>query len=127
MKNVRSSATMWRATCNFPIHKSDIYRDYMRTQISALDFLTFKGVAVCHIVEHINIRGNTGSNTTVGFWQQDGFGLHIDSSELVCKFDARNGSLHDEDNFGHYYTCNNAFRCTESEDSTTQYWFGVNV
>ena len=127
MKNVRSSSTMWRATCNFPIYKSDIYRDYMRAEISDLDILTFEGFAVCHIVEHINIRGITGFNITVGFWQNSFLGFHVDSSELVCNFDARSGSLDDEDNFGQYKTCNNAFRCTESENSTTQYWFGGTV
>ena len=119
---------MWRATCSFPTYKSDIYRDYMRFQISEVDMLAFIGHAVCHTSDRINIRGNVGFNITVALWQTSYYPLHIDSSEAVdCNFDARSGSLHNEDNFGGYGMINTAFRCTESVDSTTQYWFGVNV
>ena len=128
MQHIHSSSTMWRATCSFPTYKSDIYRDYMRFKISEVDMLTFTGNAACCIVDRINIRGHTGSRTTVALWQQISYTLHIDSSQAVlCSFNARSGSILDEDNFGNYATFNNAFRCTESAESTTQYWFGVNV
>ena len=128
MEHIRSSSTMWRATCSFPTYKSDIYRDYMRFKISEVDMLTFTGNAVCHMADRINIRGNAGFNITAPLWQQAYLPLQIDSSEVVnCSFDAREGSKFDEDNFGNYYTYNALFRCTESVDSTTQYWFGVSV
>ena len=108
--------------------QSDIYRDYMRFQISQVDMLAFIGNAVCHTADRINIRGNVGFNITVALWHTSYYPLHIDSSEAVdCNFDARSGSRHDEDNFGGYGMINTAFRCSESADSTTQYWFGVNV
>ena len=128
MEHIRSSSTMWRATCSFPTYKSDIYRDYMRFQISQVDILKFIAAYECHTADRINIRGNVGFNITVALWQVASMPLHIDSSQPVaCSFDARRGSIRDEDNFGHYYTYNTAFRCTESLHSTTQYWFGVRV
>ena len=127
MEYIRSSSTMWRATCSFPKYQSDIYSDYVRAQISEVDILKFIGFGLCRAVDHVNIRGNVGVNTTVPFWQVPGFTFHIDSSDHRCKFDARNGCIADEDSFGFYVTTNSAFRCTESDESTTQYWFGANV
>ena len=128
MQHIRLSSTMWRATCSFPTYKSDIYRDYMRFQISKVDMLTFAGNAACRMADRINIRDNAGLAITVPLWQLDDLPLHIDSSQRVaCSFDARSGSRFDEDNFGNYYTHNTAFRCTHSGESTTQYWFGVSV
>ena len=134
MEHIRSSATMWRATCSFPIYKHDIYHDYMRAQISEVDILKFTGLAECRTIDHINIRGNAATNISVPFWQgvtwnqliYENIPFHTDSSKKICDFDARSSS-DDEDNFGYYEANNKAFRCTGSVDSTTQYWFGVNV
>ena len=127
MKYIRSSSTMWRVTCSFLKYKSDIYRDYVRAQISEIDIITFNGLGSCRMVDYINIRGQFGTNVTVPFWQGDSFSFHTDSTEAHCEFNAKDGSIGSEDNFGLYWTYNNEFRCTESEESTTQYWFGISV
>ena len=127
MKYIRSSSTMWRATCSFSTYKSNVYRDFMRVNFNEADILELKCLECCHTMEYINIRGHKGSAIKGALWQGDAIALHVDSSKHACKFDAREGSLEDEDNFGHYRRVNQAFRCTESVESTTQYWFGVNV
>ena len=73
----------------------------------------------------INIRGHTGIYLTVPFWQYDGQGLHTDSSRTNCQFTAaKSGAVTEEDNFGFYGNFNSNFRCTQGDQSTTQYWFG---
>ena len=126
MKDIRTSSTMWRATCTFPAYKADIYRDYVRAQLKDIDILEFFGHGLCRNVDYINIRGNEGSNITSAFWQGGGI-LHIDSSMRLCQYDAGNGVTPDEDNFGWYRRYNRAFRCTETDGSTTQYWFGGKI
>jgi len=127
MKHFRSSATHWRATCSFPKYKSGIYRDYMRATFIEADMLALDCGGCCNIMEYINIRGNVGSNITSPLWQVSIAALHIDSSEYHCQYDPRPGSVRDEDNFGHYYTFNRAFRCTETDESTTQFWIGWKI
>ena len=92
-----------------------------------LDLLNFTGVGECRKVDHINIRGHKASNITVPFWQSASFSFHTDSTEKRCEFNATEGSVDTEDNFGFYAQFNRQFRCTESDDSTTQYWFGGSI
>ena len=89
------------------------------------DIVDFIGVGQCKKVEIINIRGHVGMNVTVQFWQGlNEWTLHTDSSYKSCQFDAKNGSVNSEDNFGFYDSINGKFRCTEASTSTTQWWFG---
>ena len=127
MKHIRSTATLWRATCSFPKYKSEIHRDYMRVKLSIVDILALDCWGCCYNMEYINIRGNEGLNITVPLWQDYTRGVHIDSSEKRCQYDGRQGSVLDEDNFGHYYTISRAFRCTEKDESTTQFWIGWKI
>ena len=127
MLHIRSASAMWRATCSFPKYKSDIYRDYVRALLSEFDILQFNGFAICFNIDYINVRGHESRNITVPIWQTDVFTFHIDTSLKVCQFDARAGSAYSEDNFGLYQFFNRNFRCTETDDSTTQHWFGDKV
>ena len=79
------------------------------------------------MVDYINIRGHEGKNITVPFWQPQGQVFHTDSSFKPCTFDAKEGSVENEDNFGLYVSTNVKFKCTESDNSTTQFWLGTNV
>ena len=124
MQHIRSSATLWRATCSFQNYKLGIYRDYMRGKFSKVDILALDCWGCCYTMEYINIRGNAAANITVPLWQGNSGMLHIDSSLKICQYDPRQGSVSDEDNFGYYWTISRAFRCTESDESTTQYWIG---
>ena len=127
MQNIRSLSTMWRATCSFPIRKADIFRDYIRAQLQNIDILTYKDTWKCLEVDYINIRGHEGKHITVPFWQPQDQVLHTDSSVKHCTFDATEGSVENEDNFGLYVSHNVKFQCTESDNSTTQFWLGTNV
>ena len=118
---------MWRATCGFEGDKSNIYSDYVRAQISEVDILTLNQVGLCCKVDYVNIRGHSGFNITVKFFQTNAITFHTDSWSTPCEFDPKGGDKSDSEYFGFYTKINKAFRCTESEDSTTQYWFGVNI
>ena len=78
-------------------------------------------------MDRINIRDINGVKITAPIFQTDATAFHTDSSEHRCEFDARSGCIPNEDNFGVYVNINRAFRCTESDESTTQYWFGAHV
>ena len=89
-----------------------------------MDILAFFGDGECCRIIFINIRGKIGSFTTVPFWQTSSYGFHTDSTNQRCSFDASEGAVPSEDNFGFYNRVNNHFRCTESGESTTQVWLG---
>jgi len=123
MKFLKGKSTHWRVTCQFDFVDVD-YRDYVRGNFEHFDITSFLGGEVCKDVEYINVRG-FGGHTTAAFWQREGGSLlHTDSGKGRCEFDASAGAKNSEDNFGHYGNTNNAFRCTSSPSSTTQYWFG---
>ena len=126
MRSIRSSSATWRATCSFPTYKSDITRDYVKAQLQEFDVIEYTG-AGCKMVDSINIRGHSSSRVLAAFFQSNNEHIHTDSAVgyAYCPtFDARQGSVTNEDNFGHYFTTNPTFRCTESAGSTTQYWLG---
>ena len=123
MNDLRNQSTHWRATCSFPTHGVD-YVDYVRGNFEDFDAVNFEGHDVCKEVEYVNIRGHKCIDCELPWWQQN-FALHTDSSYTTCKgFDARIGSVYKEDNFGYYRTVNRAFRCTASDNDTTNWWFG---
>ena len=125
MKNIRSRSSHWRATCSFNSKRVIDYRDYMRGKFSDFDIMTFLGDGKCQPVEYVNIRGHAaGSGTTAQFWQMlNSYILHINSESTGCGFKPNIGAIPSEDNFGYYGSPNSNFRCTTSDDSTTQWWF----
>eukprot|EP00794_Sanderia_malayensis_P017726 gene17726-19498_t len=126
MSFLQSQSTHWRATCSFPEFGVD-YNDYVRGNFKDFDIIRFIGNLSCKKVEYISIRGHPASNQTAPFWQtKNVFFLHTDSSFNSCQYNgaARPGSVHSEDNFGHYIHVNPKFRCTSGPSATTQYWFG---
>ena len=54
----------------------------------------------------------------------DLYPVHIQSAYPGCAFHASSGGSSSEDDFGYYGTINKNFRCTMTDDSTTQWWFG---
>ena len=67
-------------------------------------------------------------NCTARTWYKKGdYPLHIDSYyQDGCDFDGSkiDAALNFEDNFGWYDEINPKFRCTSSENETTQIWIG---
>ena len=126
MKNIRSRSSHWRAACSFNSKRVIDYRDYMRGKFSDFDIMTFLEDGKCQPVEYVNIGGHAaGSGTTAQFWQMlNSYILHINSESTGCGFKPNIGAIPSEDNFGFYGSPNSNFRCTASDDSTTQWWFG---
>ena len=97
----------------------------MRGSFAEADIFTFIGAGQCLKTELVNIRGIIGIHKKVRFWQVlNSYMAHIDSSVKGCSFDSSATSVGSEDNFGYYGTINPKFTCTESDKSTTQWWFG---
>ena len=127
MRSLQIHSTHWRATCSYPTHGID-YRDYLRGNFKDFNIVDFLGIGECKRVEYVDIRGHKGTNLKVPFWQKKStWILHHDSSYDSCQFTAKVGSVSSEDNFGFYYAFNPTFRCTQADNSTTQWWFGAHL
>ena len=88
------------------------------------------GERQCKKVEYVNIRGHVGTDLTAPFWQKlNTWTLHIDSTHTHCQFKtAKSSAASSEDNFGCYGDgISNKFRCTQGDQSTTQWWFGAHL
>ena len=120
-----AQSTHWRATCRYDTD-GVVYTDYMRTSLADCNILTMqKEYGTCFQFEFINIRGHECFNCTVPLWnEKDAYSLHTDTHIRNCEFDGKTGSVHREDNFGHYVRYNSLHRCSSGSDSTTQFWLG---
>ena len=82
------------------------------------------------MVEAIDIRGKGScQNCNVVVAHKNGWGLYIDSyhSSKRCTTNFLGSTAcsgRGEDNFGFYECVNKKHRCSSSEESTTQLWFG---
>ena len=129
MRSLQVHSTHWRATCSYPTHGID-FTDYLRGNFKDFNIVDFLGIGECKRVEYVNIRGHNGTNLTVPFWQMKNVQhvvLCVDSSLVLCEFDASMGAVVSEDNFGLYRAFNTNFRCTQADNSTTQWWFGAHL
>ena len=123
-------STYVRATCNFNTEQLQ-YKDYFRAKLSEIDVLRLS-FDECKKVEFISIRGYNCTGCTAFFFQKDGYHAHSDSYSapaVGCQFTSASAgavkSPGGEDDFGCYQTVNPVHRCVSSDDSTTQWWFGV--
>ena len=127
MQSIRAQSTHWRATCDFPKMGID-FRDYLRASLKNFDIMNIIKQLRCTRYEFINIRGNqclncTALTTRTTHWLPSI--RSFQSKSYSCDFDGRpNGAVRNERNFGVYPYYNPAFRCSATDDSTTQYWFG---
>ena len=127
MRSLQVHSTHWRATCSYPTYGID-YRDYLRGNFKDFNIVDFLGNGECKRVEYVDIRGHNGTNLTVPFWQQkNSWIMHTISSLHHCEFSASVGAVDNEDNFGFYGEINQKFRCTQADNSTTQWWFGAHL
>lgn len=128
MEHISKSSTHFRVTTDFEKVGVD-FRDYLRAKISDIDVLSESLVGTCKKVEYVNIRGIVGVNTEMAVWNKAGSWIfHTDSRHLGCAYNAKQGSVDTENNFGFYcesdISMNTQFRGTANDESTTQYWFG---
>ena len=124
MSVLKAQSSHWRVTCNFVTHGVD-YTDYVRADFSKFDILTYEKEASCMEVEYINVRGHDCTDCTSAWWQKPSVWFaHHDSSVDLCAFGSTPGAASSEDNFGVYGVVNPAFRCSSSDSTNTNHWFG---
>lgn len=128
MLSVANYSTHLRVTCNFPANGLQ-YKDYARAVLAGHDIFGNWGGG-CKVFEYINVRGINCSDCTAytrmefsGGWLVNSF----KSKDKGCDFDGSPGAVHNENNFGRYYSgrINTNHHCSSSDSSTTQYWFGA--
>ena len=131
MNSIREDSNpKWRLTCNFDTD-GPVYTDYLRANHKDLPILpdsSSKYHVTCKTVEFINIRGTRCNNCEVLIAHDEHNPLHIDShysDRCSNNFPgSEKGHGPGEDNFGLYYCRNKQHRCSSTEESTTQLWFG---
>ena len=130
MDAIANRSTHVRATCNFNTDELK-YSDYLRAKLTDIDVmrLNFDG---CKKYEFISVRGYNCTSCTAHFVQKDIWHAHTDSyhgPRKGCQCTRLStGAVKvpgGEDNFGWYETINTLHSCVSSNDSTTQWWFGV--
>ena len=129
MRFQQTHSTHWRATCSYPSHGID-FRDYLHGNFKDFNIFDFVGERQCKKVEYDNIRGHVCTDLTAPFWQKlNTWTLHTDSTHTHCQLKtAKFGAASSEDNFGWYGDgISNKFRCTQGDQSTTQWWFGAHL
>ena len=127
MKSLADHSTHLRATCNFSTDGLQ-YTDYARAKLAGHDI--FGNWTICQMYEYVNIRGINCSNCTALTRQKSNTSWTIRSyrtKEKGCEFDGTQGGIDAEYNFGEYGDgkVNPTHRCTSSNASTTQHWFGA--
>ena len=127
MRSLQVHSTHWRATCSYPTYGID-FTDYLRGNFKDFNIVDFLGHGKCKTVEYVDIRGHNGTNLTVPFWQAKNVSmLCTESYSGFCEFNPTVGAVSSEDNFGFYGAFNPKFRCTQADNSTTQWWFGAQL
>ena len=127
MQSLADHSTHLRATCNFATDGLQ-YTDYARAKLAGHDI--FGNWTICQMYEYVNIRGINCSNCTALTRQKSTTSWTIrsyGSKEKGCEFDGTPGGMKREYNFGDYGSdkINPTHRCTSSNTSTTQHWFGA--
>ena len=132
MKTIHEDSNRkWRFTCNFDTDGA-VYTDYVRANHEHIPMLSFTSKSddgACKTVEFINIRGTECNNCTALVAHKDNWPLHIDSyyTNKRCSNNfsgSESCNRKGEDNFGFYHCRNQQHRCSATEESTTQLWFG---
>ena len=127
MESIQQDSSKWRITCQYDT-SGVVYTDYVRGSNDEMNILTERRGATCVRVEYIDIRGENCQNCSAMFFQSDSYVLYSDSFHSYnCEFEPKNGLScggRGEDNFGFYSCISPAHRCSATQTSTTQTWFG---
>ena len=126
MAALKEMTTHWRITCSFPQYGVDTETDYVRAVFADFDLLK-KNKNECKNVSYISVMGQSCSKCTAQ-WTHTFYKLtpHIAAmqNDSACDIKSDKSGYY---YFGAYFTYNPNFRCTESPNSTTNYWFGSYV
>jgi hypothetical protein len=124
MKYIRTNASMFRATCDFPNRNRSLAPDYLLGYVSDYDpLLAVDSKGTCIKLVYMNIKGDECYNCTApAFQTKYVHHLHFDFRK-ECQFQPSNLKRF-EDNFGYYVTISPGSICTSTMNSTTQWWLG---
>ena len=124
MSKIKNNSTLWRITCSFPQYGVNISKDYVRAAFTDFDLMS-NFWEECKKVSHISVMGQSCSECTAQWWQGASYAPHIAAVQVdPCDIKSDKSGYY---YFGSYHNYNPAFRCTESPNSTTNYWFGSYV
>jgi len=125
MKYIRSNSSLFRATCDYPNRNGSLVPDLLIGSLSNLDIVNEGDFGECRKFRLINIRGHQCTNcfAYVIHGKSPAFHLHLDVTWNYCDF-VPPFQTQNEDLFGFYSTTGNGFKCTETPQSTTQWWLG---
>ena len=126
LRYIRTKATMFRATCDFPNRGGVLTPDYLFGYLSDYDIINRGNViGECMKFAHMNVRGYDYFNVSAKVWHhEDSYHLVIDCSRACPGFPGVPNSVPSEDCFGYYGNYNNISKCTSTAQSTTQWWLG---
>jgi len=128
MQHVRSSSTLFRATCDFPNRNGVLTPDLLIGRLSDVDILTyhFQSQQTCRKFMFVDIRGHSCTNCMVytlqNYYSQNRH-FYIDVTHGYCEFKPPY-SVKSVDSFGCYETTDTISKCTATPQSTTQWWLG---
>lgn len=121
-------ATHFRATCDFKEDPFDINTDYLRGEISNMNF--FSGgsdiTETCIEYERVRIFGVGCDDCTAETWHAPGYHVHIEDNSCDLQVAITHyGSRREY--FGYFQAINNNHACASSSGATTQWWLGVKL
>ncbi|XP_020892490.1 uncharacterized protein LOC110231781 [Exaiptasia diaphana] len=122
MKSFRSSSTLFRATCDFPLRNA-FESDFVIGHLKEVDIMDDTKVLGCKRYGHINIRGYNCSACTAFTAHSNDWHFHIDVTHNRCDFKPKY-TKYSVDSFGQYEHTEQESKCTATLQSTTQWWLG---
>ena len=121
-------AKYFRATCDFEEDAFDINTDYLRGEISNMNF--FSGgsdiTETCIEYERVRIFGVGCDDCTAETWNAPGYHVHIEDNSCdlqvaITHYGSRREYV------GYFQAINNNHACASSSGATTQWWLGVKL
>ncbi|XP_031564285.1 uncharacterized protein LOC116299707 [Actinia tenebrosa] len=121
MKYFQSRSSLFRATCDYD-KRSSLTPDFLLGLLRVMDITSSEPFNnKCKKYLHININGDECFNCTTKSYKPANEHFHIDPSG--CQFNPTS-DFPVADYFGFYLAIDPVFKCTATQQSTTQWWLG---
>ncbi|EDO45121.1 predicted protein [Nematostella vectensis] len=128
MQMIKATAMSYRATCKFLTRANVTDRDYMEGRLSAWDIIEEASddpyPEYCRRLTYVNVEGYSCSDCTMALFQKKGTWHAHGEMRHGCDFQPPGYNNTAWQVFGWYQPIRSSFLCTDSEDSTTEYWLG---
>ena len=138
MNSIRERSTHWRATCAFDEYGVDYRQEYIRVNLSVVEFSAYYfngygGPTACQTIEYMNFWGSECHDCNFGLYHSS-LSLPLlafDNSKLwsYCTFDLLHKQHYCGSQEAHMFSPNvNCYdprsKCQMTPSCTTQNWFG---